>query len=96
LRPPAEGAELLGEDGFAAAIEEDDGELRFGTIAVGYDGSRESRVALRTEERVRRNLDRVLIGSRGHYGVARRLLLGSVAARVLRSAPCPTLITPAV
>lgn len=141
-----------------------DGELRFGTIAVGYDGSRESRVALNTaielaertgaslqilgvvdmdvvlgfedptpdkreEERVRRHLDRALkrmprtvtadarllhgapghaileaagsadllvIGSRGHYGVARRLLLGSVAARVMRSAPCPTLITPAV
>jgi nucleotide-binding universal stress UspA family protein len=141
-----------------------DRELRFGTIAVGYDGSRESRVALSTaielaertgaslqilgvvdmdvvlgfddptpdkveEARVRRHLDRALkrmprtvtadarllhgapghaileaaggadlliIGSRGHYGVARRLLLGSVAARVMRSAPCPTLITPAV
>lgn len=136
-----------------------DRELRFGTIAVGYDGSRESGVALGTaielaertgaslqvlgvvdvdvvlrceatepeEARVRRHLDRALerlprnvtgearllcgaprhaileaaadadllvIGSRGHYGVARRLLLGSVAARVMRGAPCPTLVTP--
>jgi nucleotide-binding universal stress UspA family protein len=38
--------------------------------------------------------DLLVIGSRGHYGVARRLLLGSVAARVTRTAPCPTLITP--
>lgn len=138
--------------------------VRIHKIAVGYDGSRESRVALETaielaersgaslhvlgvvdidvvlgfedptpdrleEERVRRHLDRALkrmppaitadarvlhgspgqaiveaardadllvIGSRGHYGIARRLLLGSVAARVMRSAPCPTLITPAL
>lgn len=39
--------------------------------------------------------DLLVIGSRGHYGVTRRLLLGSVAARVMRTAPCPTLITPA-
>lgn len=38
--------------------------------------------------------DLLVIGSRGHYGVARRLLLGSVAARVMRSAPCPTLVIP--
>lgn len=38
--------------------------------------------------------DLLVIGSRGHYGVARKLLLGSVAARVMRTAPCPTLITP--
>lgn len=39
--------------------------------------------------------DLLVVGSRGHYGRARRLLLGSVAARVARSAPCATLITPA-
>lgn len=39
--------------------------------------------------------DLLVIGSRGHYGVTRRLLLGGVAARVMRTAPCPTLITPA-
>lgn len=133
---------------------------RFDTIAVGFDGSEQAQVALRTavdlanltgaslrilavvdidfafdtettrpgdeETRVRRNLERAIeqarrsvaaegqllhgvpshaipaaaedadllvIGSRGHYGVARRLLLGSVAARVTRTAPCPTLIT---
>ncbi|HEU4943522.1 MAG TPA: universal stress protein, partial [Solirubrobacterales bacterium] len=43
-----------------------------------------------------RDADLLVIGSRGHYGVARRLLLGSVAARVMRSAPCPTLVTPAL
>jgi nucleotide-binding universal stress UspA family protein len=137
-----------------------DRELRFGTIAVGYDGSRESGVALGTaielaertgaslrilgvvdmdvvlgfeeaepeEARVRRHLDHALermprsvtadarllhgapghaileaaedadllvIGSRGRYGEARHLLLGSVAARAMRCAPCPTLVTPA-
>lgn len=38
--------------------------------------------------------DLLVLGSRGHYGVVRRLLLGSVATRVMRTAPCPTLITP--
>lgn len=37
--------------------------------------------------------DLLLLGSRGHYGQVRRLFLGSVASRVARSAPCPTLIT---
>jgi nucleotide-binding universal stress UspA family protein len=137
--------------------------FRFDTVAVGFDGSREARVALRTaiglaeragaslrilsvvdanlafetdgaqpsrdeKERIERGLDRaverarhtveaegqilygspshaipdaakdadlLVIGSRGHYGVARQVLLGSVAARVVRTAPCPTLITPA-
>jgi len=40
------------------------------------------------------NADVLVIGSRGHYGVARRLLLGSVAAHVMRSAPCATLVIP--
>lgn len=39
--------------------------------------------------------DLLILGSRGHYGPARRLLLGSVATAVTREAPCPTLITPA-
>lgn len=135
--------------------------FHFGTIAVGYDGSRPAQVALRTaidlarrtgaslrilavvdtdfvfgteldpsrsqKERVERRLDHaveharnsveaegqmlygvpshaipeaaehvdlLILGSRGHYGAARRLLLGSVAARIVRTAPCPTLITP--
>lgn len=137
-----------------------DRSFRFGTIAVGFDGSKQAQAALRTaidlaertgaslrilavvdtdfvfgteldpsaseKERVERRLghaveharrtvkaegqvlygtpshaipeavedaDLLVIGSRGHYGVARRLLLGSVAARVMRTAPCPTLIT---
>lgn len=137
--------------------------FRFGTIAVGFDGSKQAQVALRTaidlaertgaslrilsvvdtdlvfategalpgkeeKERIERRLahaveharraveaegqilygipshaipdaaedaDLLVIGSRGHYGVARRLLLGSVATRAVRTAPCPTLITPA-
>ena len=42
-----------------------------------------------------READLLLLGSRGHYGRSRRLFLGSVAARVMREAPCPTLVTPA-
>jgi nucleotide-binding universal stress UspA family protein len=38
--------------------------------------------------------DLLVIGSRGDYGVGRRVLPGSVAARVMRTAPCATLITP--
>lgn len=138
-----------------------DRSFHFSTIAVGFDGSKQAQVALRTaidlakrtgaslrilavvdtdfvfgteigpprseKARVERRLehavkharhtveaegqmlcgvpshaipeaaedaDLLIIGSRGHYGVARRLLLGSVAARVMRTAPCPALITP--
>jgi nucleotide-binding universal stress UspA family protein len=39
--------------------------------------------------------DLLVLGSRGHYGPARRLFLGSVATQVMRSARCATLITPA-
>ncbi len=41
-----------------------------------------------------RDADLLVLGSRGHYGPARRLFLGSVAAQVTRDAPCSTLITP--
>lgn len=135
--------------------------FHLGTIAVGFDGSKQAQVALRTaiglakragaslrilaavdgdfafgtefepsgstKERVKRRLDHaveharrsveaegqllygapshaipeaaedvdlLVIGSPGHYGIGRRLLLGSVAARVMRTAPCPTLIAP--
>lgn len=39
--------------------------------------------------------DLLLLGSRGHYGPARRLFLGSLATQVTRDAPCATLIAPA-
>ncbi|MBK5218358.1 MAG: universal stress protein [Thermoleophilia bacterium] len=39
--------------------------------------------------------DLLVLGSRGHYGPARRLFLGCVATQVTRNAPCATLITPA-
>ncbi len=35
----------------------------------------------------------VLVGSRG-YGPLRRVLLGSVSSRLVRSAPCPLIVTP--
>lgn len=38
--------------------------------------------------------DLLVVGSRGHYGPLRRTMLGSVAAKLARTAPCPTLITP--
>jgi nucleotide-binding universal stress UspA family protein len=38
--------------------------------------------------------DLLLVGSRGHYGPARRLILGSVAAKLARRAPCATLVVP--
>jgi nucleotide-binding universal stress UspA family protein len=138
-----------------------DRSFHFGTIAVGFDGSKQAQVALRAaidlaqrtgaslrilavvdtdfvfgtelnpsgseKERVERRLehaveharrsveaegqmlygvpshaipeaaedaDLLIVGSRGHYGIGHRLLLGSVAARVMRTAPCPALITP--
>jgi len=40
-----------------------------------------------------RELDLLVLGSRG-YGPARRLLLGSVSARIVREAHCPVLVTP--
>lgn len=42
-----------------------------------------------------RGADLLAIGSRGNYGPVRRLFLGSVAAKVARTAPCPTLVVPA-
>lgn len=44
---------------------------------------------------VARDADLLAIGSRGNYSPVRRLFLGSVAAKVARTAPCPTLIVPA-
>jgi len=42
-----------------------------------------------------RDADLLAIGSRGSYGPVRRIFLGSVAAKVARMAPCPTVIVPA-
>ncbi len=42
-----------------------------------------------------RTADLLVLGSRGHYGSARRLFLGSVAVQVTRRAPCAMLVTPA-
>jgi nucleotide-binding universal stress UspA family protein len=43
--------------------------------------------------KISEGLDLMLIGSRG-YGPVRRVLLGGVAARLMRNAACPVLITP--
>lgn len=162
--PGSVGERVLSEAPCAVAVAPRglaDRSFSFGTIAVGFDGSKQAEAALRTainlaertgaslrilsvvdtdvvfgtetlprkdeQARIERRLehaveraqrsakaegqilfgmpshaipdaaedaDLLVIGSRGHYGVARRLLLGSVAARVMRTAPCPTLITP--
>lgn len=162
--PGSVGERVLSESPCAVAVAPRglaDRRFRFGKIAVGFDGSKQAQVALRTaidlakrtgaslrilavvdtdfvfgtelnpsgseKERVERRLDHaveharrsveaegqvlygvpshaipeaaedvdlLIIGSRGHYGIGRRLLLGSVATRVIRTAPCPTLITP--
>jgi nucleotide-binding universal stress UspA family protein len=44
---------------------------------------------------VARRADLLVVGSRGNYGPVRRLLLGSVAAKLTRQAPCATLVVPA-
>jgi nucleotide-binding universal stress UspA family protein len=41
-----------------------------------------------------KDVDLLILGSRGHYGTSNRLLLGRVGAEVLEDAPCPTLIAP--
>jgi nucleotide-binding universal stress UspA family protein len=40
-----------------------------------------------------KDLDLLIVGSRG-YGPVRRVLLGGFSARVIRSAPCPVLVLP--
>jgi nucleotide-binding universal stress UspA family protein len=42
-----------------------------------------------------RDADLLVLGSRGQYGPLRRTLLGSVAAKLARTAPCAMLVTPA-
>jgi nucleotide-binding universal stress UspA family protein len=42
------------------------------------------------EEAARRNVDLVVIGTRGLSGI-KHLLLGSIAERVVQKAPCPVL-----
>jgi nucleotide-binding universal stress UspA family protein len=52
---------------------------------------REGYPATAIEEEARdRNVDLVVIGTRGHSGL-KHLLLGSVAERVVQKAPCPVL-----
>jgi nucleotide-binding universal stress UspA family protein len=162
--PGSVGERVLSEAPCAVAVAPRglaDRSFHFDTIAVGFDGSKQAEVALRTaidlakrtgaalrilavvdndfafgteinpsdseKEQIERRLghavdharhsvkaegqmlygapshaipeaaeeaDLLVIGSRGHYGIGRRLLLGSVAARVMRTAPCPALITP--
>jgi nucleotide-binding universal stress UspA family protein len=41
-----------------------------------------------------KDADLLVLGSRGNYGVLQRLVLGTVGAAAVRSATCPTLITP--
>lgn len=45
------------------------------------------------EEAKRRRSDLIVMATQGRHGVG-RLLLGSVAERVVRSAECPVLIVP--
>ncbi len=42
-----------------------------------------------------READLLVLGSRALYGTAGQVALGDVAERVLRAAPCPTLVVPA-
>lgn len=39
------------------------------------------------------NLDLLVVGSRG-YGMVKRVLLGGVSARLMRTAPCPVVVLP--
>jgi nucleotide-binding universal stress UspA family protein len=42
-----------------------------------------------------REVDLLVLGSRAAYGNAGRVVIGELAARILRAAPCPVLIVPA-
>ena len=47
-----------------------------------------------TREATERNVDLIVLGSHGRTGL-RKLLVGSVAERVIGHAPCPVLVVPA-
>jgi nucleotide-binding universal stress UspA family protein len=58
---------------------------------VMVDGDPGSTICLLAEER---DIDAIVIGSRGH-GAVRRALLGSVSTYVVNNAPCAVVVVPA-
>ncbi len=77
---------------------EDEAEKRMATLASQYEGKvsidRSARVGTPwveiTEDARERDVDLIVMGTHGHGAVA-EALLGSVADRVVRHAPCPVL-----
>jgi nucleotide-binding universal stress UspA family protein len=86
-------AELLEERDRAAGVELDHA-VRSVTKAV----QAESRLlngdpATRLAEEAARDVDLLVVGSRG-YGPVRHVLLGSVSAALMHSSPCPVMVVP--
>ncbi|MGH2936882.1 MAG: universal stress protein [Solirubrobacterales bacterium] len=89
----------------ATAPQGDPGE--FGRLARRLQQATDGLSEIRVETELREGLadqiildlaceaDLLVLGSRADYGNAGRVAIGSVAARVLNAAPCPTLVVPA-
>jgi nucleotide-binding universal stress UspA family protein len=84
------GYEQVVADDLAAELEA--ARVRLGP-AIDAEVVMENGDAAEVLERNGVDLDLLVIGSRGH-GVLGRVLLGSVAAKVMRTAPCPVVVTP--
>lgn len=91
----AEGPAFAGADGVAAAREQVmRSELDRGLTLVPEDTPASGKLVIAgTETLADEDIDVMVVGSRG-YGPLRRVLLGSVSTRLVRSAPCPVIVFP--
>ena len=95
---PTLGAPALLYEGFLEDMRrsaERDVEAAIAALGGDVDVTVESVIADAADELVRRSaeVDLIVLGSRG-YGALRRVVLGSVSARVLREGECPVIVLP--